>query len=82
MTGEFKRSGSTRAWRRVRAAVLAASDVCHLCGRAGADSVDHVVPLKLGGAYLDPRNLAPAHLACNLRKGAGPGAKTRTSRAW
>jgi 5-methylcytosine-specific restriction protein A len=66
------RNGSTRAWRRIRARILKVSDVCHICGQPGADSVDHVIPLA-GGGTNDPSNLRPAHhLAeprCNLRKG-------------
>ncbi|WP_432536864.1 HNH endonuclease [Kineococcus arenarius] len=61
---------STRRWRALRARILAASDVCHLCGLPGADEVDHVVPVALGGAEWDPVNLAPAHGGCNRRKGA------------
>lgn len=33
-----------------------------------APSIDHVVPLSLGGGN-DPQNLQLAHLRCNLRKG-------------
>lgn len=48
-------------WKQVRARVLAASDICWLCGRGGADTVDHVIPLSKGGDPLDPSNLRPAH---------------------
>lgn len=51
--------------------ILAASDVCYICGRPGADAVDHVVPISRGGSD-DPSNLKPAHhdIAphCNRRK--------------
>lgn len=64
---------SSRPWRRIRAAVLAASDVCHICGQPGADSVDHVLPLARGGTD-DRSNLAPVHHdvppKCNRLKGA------------
>ena len=50
--------------------MLAASDVCHLCGLPGADEVDHVVPVARGGDEWDPLNLAPAHARCNRVKGA------------
>ena len=86
-----------RPWRRVRAAVLAESTTCHLCGHGGAGEVDHRVPrsvvLALGGDPEDPTNLAPAHgarskcpdcgVACNQAKGDRPHAPRRvTSRAW
>jgi len=37
-----------------------------------APSLDHVVPLSLGGAPTDPTNLQLSHLRCNLRKGNTP----------
>jgi 5-methylcytosine-specific restriction endonuclease McrA len=72
-----KRNGSTWAWRKVRAQVLAASTICHLCGEDGADAVDHVIPLAQGGSN-DRSNLRPAHHYvansrgehCNMRKGS------------
>lgn len=62
---------TTRSFARLRARVLEASDICWLCGQAGADTVDHVVPLKLAphlGEDID--NLRPAHRGCNSSKGA------------
>lgn len=53
------------------------SAVCGICGGGidltlvwpapGCLTIDHVVPIALGGSNLD-RNLAPAHFSCNLRK--------------
>jgi hypothetical protein len=86
-----------RPWRRVRARVLAASDVCYLCGHPGAGAVDHVISRKLRpDLALDPANLRPVHgslsrcpwckRACNEAKGdrAGlPGRQQpRQSRRW
>lgn len=76
-----RRGRQGRPWRRMRAAVLAASDVCWICGHQGADSVDHLHPLARGGSALDPSNLAPAHhnpcptcgRRCNASRGAGRG---------
>jgi 5-methylcytosine-specific restriction endonuclease McrA len=59
------------------AKILAASDVCHICGHPAADAVDHVVALARGGSDTDPANLKPAHHEpcatcghrCNLEKG-------------
>jgi 5-methylcytosine-specific restriction endonuclease McrA len=52
---------SGRPWRRIRAQVLDACNVCWWCGHVGADAVDHVIPLARGGPPLDPANLRPIH---------------------
>ena len=52
-------SGRKRQERNRR--ILAASDVCHICGAPGADAVDHVIALSRGGSDTDPANLRPAH---------------------
>ena len=61
-----------RRERRNRA-ILAVSDICHICGQPGADAVDHIVSLARGGSE-DRSNLAPAHHRnpphCNLVKGS------------
>lgn len=41
--------------------------VCHLCGKDGADSADHVRPRSAGGTD-DLDNLRPAHSACNFAR--------------
>lgn len=48
------------AYRKLRRAILAESDVCHLCGHHGADTIDHLIPISRGGTH-DPSNLRPAH---------------------
>ncbi|GAQ61906.1 HNH endonuclease [Streptomyces scabiei] len=48
-------------YRQLRARILAASDVCIMCGHGGSDAVDHIHPVARGGARLDPGNLAPIH---------------------
>jgi HNH endonuclease/Terminase large subunit, T4likevirus-type, N-terminal len=63
------RTGSTRAWRRLRAEILASGPPCVYCG-APATTVDHVMPVSRGGAELDPANCVPACADCNGRKGA------------
>ena len=56
---------NTRAIRERNRRILAASDVCHLCGHPGSDAVDHVTPwivCKQQGIDPDtPDNLRPAH---------------------
>ena len=53
---------NSRRWKRTRDAVFAAyGDVCWMCGRPGADTVDHYpVSLKDGGTN-ELSNLRPAH---------------------
>lgn len=59
-----------RPWQRLRAEVLAQSNVCWLCGLPGADTVDHILPLVDHPELAHDRaNLAPAHRSCNSRKG-------------
>ena len=66
---------SSGKWRKLRKQVLAANDVCWLCGKPGADTVDHVLPLSLYPELAhDMSNLRPAHIACNSSKGAGANA--------
>jgi len=61
--------GSTRAWRRTRAAVLARDGRrCRYCGK-WANTVDHVVPRARGGTD-QPSNLVAACWPCNRDKGA------------
>jgi 5-methylcytosine-specific restriction endonuclease McrA len=70
--GPAKR-GSTWRWRRQRQVILRRDDyVCWICLRSGADSVDHVTPVKHGGTD-DASNLRAAHLTCNQRRGAARG---------
>ena len=73
-----RRRGLDHAHDRARVAVLAASDVCWLCGHVGADQADHVLPRALGGPST-PANLRPAHgsapcstcgVRCNQVRGA------------
>jgi 5-methylcytosine-specific restriction endonuclease McrA len=59
-------TGRARQARNRR--ILSTSDICWICGKPGADSVDHVIPIARGGTE-DPSNLRPAHLhPCNRAK--------------
>jgi 5-methylcytosine-specific restriction endonuclease McrA len=62
-------------WDKTRRAVLHASDVCYLCGTAGADEVDHVVARSRGG--LEGTNLRPVHRACHSKKSSFEGVSRR-----
>lgn len=65
-------------WQRVRAKVRAQSVICGICGDPLTDAryphplsttVDHIVPLALGGEPYALSNLRAAHWRCNARKG-------------
>lgn len=84
------RPTNTRQTRKRNQEILAASDLCHVCGETGADAVDHVVPLAKGGTD-EPSNLKPAHhdrpnsrgIRCNREKGDRiPETRMTTSREW
>jgi 5-methylcytosine-specific restriction endonuclease McrA len=75
-------AGSTRKWRKLRAFVLVRDGgICHICGRAGATTVDHLIPRAHGGSD-DPANLAAAHKSCNEARGARVAEQPVTSRRW
>lgn len=43
-------------------------DQCYLCGKKGADTIDHIIPINKGGSH-EFKNLRPAHSSCNKEKG-------------
>lgn len=55
-----------RPWReRIVPAVLRRDgSICHLCGKPGADTADHLIPWSQGGTN-ELTNLAAAHTYCN-----------------
>ncbi|MBO3702953.1 MAG: HNH endonuclease [Candidatus Accumulibacter sp.] len=61
-------------WRAVRAALLRAHPVCQLCAARGllvpAKVVDHVLPIKDGGARYDESNLERICTSCHNAKTA------------
>jgi 5-methylcytosine-specific restriction endonuclease McrA len=58
-----------RGWPATRLRILERDAYrCHLCGRGGADSIDHLIPRYRGGGHHDA-NLAACHMTCNSRKG-------------
>lgn len=54
-------------WRRLRKWVLSHDPLCRECGEI-ARVVDHIKPIKLGGARLDVTNLQPLCDGCHNRK--------------
>ena len=68
-------------WRAVRAAFLRQYPVCGVCAARGrvvaAVVVDHVVPVKDGGARFDVANLQALCVTCHNRKTAQETARKR-----
>ena len=63
--------GGARARALTQATLARFGTVCHLCGREGATTADHIVPRSMGGDdALD--NLRPAHNRCNASRGNLP----------
>jgi 5-methylcytosine-specific restriction endonuclease McrA len=73
-------------WERIRATVLANSDVCGICGHPGSGDVDHIISKEKAPELVeDLENLQPSHGAssrcytcdpiygrnCNREKGTG-----------
>ena len=66
-------------YKRHRQEILQGDPMCHLCGKAGADTADHIIPLFQGGTN-DLDNLRPAHRTCNSAKGSRDKAKADQQR--
>jgi 5-methylcytosine-specific restriction protein A len=63
--GSATARGLGSAYQRRRQTILARDGgVCWVCGQAGADTVDHVVPRARGGDSSEA-NLRAAHARCN-----------------
>ena len=73
MTHQRKRPSGRRmpkGWvHTVRLVVARDKGICHLCGKPGATSADHVIPHAKGGSD-DMANLKAAHIRCNEAKNA------------
>lgn len=75
-----KRGRAGRPYEELKKMIYA-REVCWICGGSVrydlgprhplAPSVDHLVPLSLGGHPLDPQNAELAHYGCNSRRGNG-----------
>lgn len=57
-----------RPWRRLVSQILARDhSICHICGRPGATTADHLTRIRDGGTN-HPANLKAAHIQCNTRR--------------
>jgi 5-methylcytosine-specific restriction protein A len=71
--------GSSRRWRRIRAAIIDRDGgVCQICGKPGARTVDHI-ERRVDGGGDDPANLRAAHHRCSFVERAGT---VEPSRRW
>lgn len=65
---------NSTSWRSVRAAVLREQPLCAACAKServvAARVVDHVLPIKRGGARFDVSNLQALCVPCHNRKSA------------
>lgn len=74
-----------KEWGRLRRKALDRDGWrCVDCGKAGRLEVDHVIPLKDGGAPLDLNNVAARCRDCHFRKTASERRRPRSARqaAW
>ena len=66
--------GYDRSWRKLRAWFLRRHPLCLCCQAQGrvepATEVDHIAPLRWGGARLDETNLQALCKRCHSRKTA------------
>lgn len=76
MTGRFY---STANWQAIRARQLAKHPLCQACADiTPANEVDHIVPIRAGGAKRDPANLSSLCRPCH----AGKTAAEREGKTW
>lgn len=70
--GSARQRGYDARWEKVRRMHLAGEPLCRLCSQAGritpAVLVDHIVPIRDGGARLDDDNLQSLCRRCHDAK--------------
>ena len=76
--GNASERGYDWAWAKVSKYVRTNEPICRHCQNTAATMVDHIVPLKQGGARLELNNLQPLCRSCHAIKTAR---ETRQQRA-
>src|SRR5690606_1422950 len=81
-----------RPWRRIKNRIRRTATVCALCGEPidtnlrfphpRSLSIDHIVPVSLGGREYAHSNVRATHLECNRKRGNTTQHSNPTSRAW
>jgi 5-methylcytosine-specific restriction protein A len=61
-------------WRKARKAYLEEHPLCAWCGQP-AKIVDHIAPIRTGGALLDERNFQSLCVGCHTRKSIKEGSR-------
>lgn len=59
--------GGRKAQQLTKLCIARYGNTCHLCGRPGATTADHLIPRSHGGTD-DLENLRPAHARCNYAR--------------
>ena len=67
-SGEYPNGRKALSWTYRREILRRDGFICHLCGKRGADTVDHLLPVSKGGNDSSD-NLRAAHLSCNASRG-------------
>jgi 5-methylcytosine-specific restriction endonuclease McrA len=71
MTGSGRSGTGNAVYRRNRALLLSTDDVCQICGHAGAETADHIVPARLWPRGADGKPLPGMDDLSNLRPAHG-----------
>lgn len=65
---DFKHIYDSSRWRHLRGLKFNRNPVCEKCKRVKGHTVDHIKPLRLGGAAWDMENLMTLCWKCNVSK--------------
>lgn len=70
-------------WQKLRAeAFKMYGRTCWICGRPGADTIDHLDPRSTHGPWIPHiTRVRPAHTRCNSARGNKPSSESRSPRS-